>query len=139
LIEVKASCRGLAYLPGMKDLMQRLLLAALAAGAASTQAAGLTADEGKSLAQQYCAACHRVAREQDQPPDVTVDTGTGTETFQAPSFARIAGAGRTEAELRARITNPHYPMREQQFIPEELDAIVAYILSLRSAGGAADW
>jgi hypothetical protein len=30
-------------------------------------------------------------------------------------------------------------MRAQQFIPEELDAIVAYILSLRAPGAAADW
>lgn len=103
-------------------------------------AADLTAADGKALAQQYCTACHRVTQEQAQPPDVVVDTGSGPETFQAPSFARIAARpDRTEAQLRERILNPHYPMRAQQFIPEELDAIVAYILSLRSAGAAADW
>jgi mono/diheme cytochrome c family protein len=117
-----------------------LLVAALAAIAAPAQAAGLTAAEGKALAQQYCSACHRVAREQAQPPDVVVDTGSAPETFQAPSFGRIAArADRTEAQLRERILNPHYPMREQQFIPEELDAIVAYLLSLRAPGAAADW
>ncbi len=111
-----------------------------AANAEAAVAAGLTAADGKSLARQYCSACHRVAEDQAQPPDVVVDTGTGPETFQAPSFARIAARpDRTEAQLRARITNPHYPMREQQFIPEELDAIVAYILSLRAPGAAADW
>lgn len=117
-----------------------LAIAALVAADGTVSAAGLTAADGKALAQQYCTACHRVTQEQAQPPDVVVDTGSGPETFQAPSFARIAARpDRTEAQLRERILNPHYPMRAQQFIPEELDAIVAYILSLRSAGTAADW
>lgn len=119
--------------------MRTLLTVALLTGAASAQAAGLTAADGKALAQEYCSACHRVTQEQAQPPDVAVDTGSGTETFEAPSFARIARTDQTEAQLRDRITNPHYPMREQQFIPEELDAIVAYILSLRTSGAAAAW
>ena len=111
-----------------------------AAGGGAAGAAGLTAADGKSLAQQYCVACHRVTKEQAQPPDVVVDTGTGPETFQAPSFARIAARpDRTEAQLGERISNPHYPMRAQQFVPEELDAIIAYILSLRDPGAAADW
>ena len=111
-----------------------------AAGGGAAGAAGLTAADGKSLAQQYCTACHRVTKEQAQPPDVMVDTGTGPETFQAPSFARIAARpDRTEAQLRERILNPHYPMRAQQFIPEELDAIIAYILSLRAPGADLDW
>lgn len=125
----------------MKSPISLLLVAVtLAAGAAPAQGGGLTAADGKTLAQQYCAACHRVTREQAQPPDVAVDTGTGTETFQAPNFARIAARPTlSEAYLRARITNPHYPMREQEFIPEELDAIVAYILSLRAGDASADW
>jgi mono/diheme cytochrome c family protein len=115
-------------------------LLVLALNAAPARAADLTAADGKSLAQQYCAACHRVAREQAQPPDVAVDAGSGAETVQAPSFARIAARpDHTAAQLRERILNPHYPMREQQFIPEELDAIVAYILSLRAAGAGEDW
>jgi len=115
-----------------------LALAALAAGAAPAYAGGLTAADGKALAQQYCSACHRVAQEQAQPPDVVVDTGSGPETYQAPSFAQIATRpDRTEAELRRLIQNPHYPMREQQFIPEELEAIIAYIRSLRAPGAAA--
>ena len=117
-----------------------LAIAVFVAADGSASAADLTAADGKALAQQYCTACHRVTQEQAQPPDVVVDTGSGPETFQAPSFARIAARpDRTEAQLRERILNPHYPMRAQQFIPEELDAIVAYILSLRSAGTAADW
>jgi len=126
----------------MRNAIRALLVAAALATAnvGAAAAGGLTAADGKSLAQQYCTACHRVTQEQAQPPDVVVDTGSGPETFQAPSFGRIAARpDRTEAHLRARILNPHYPMREQQFIPEELDAIVAYILSLRAPGAAADW
>ena len=126
----------------MRNVIRAILVTAAfaAADVGAVAAAGLTAADGKSLAQQYCTACHRVTQEQAQPPDVVVDTGSGPETFQAPSFARIATrSDRTEAELRERILNPHYPMRAQQFIPEELDAIVAYILSLRGAGTAEDW
>jgi mono/diheme cytochrome c family protein len=126
----------------MRNPIKAMLVTAVlaTAGVPLAHGAGLTAAEGRSLAQQYCSACHRVTREQAQPPDVVVDTGSATETFQAPSFARIAARpDRTEAQLRERILNPHYPMREQQFIPEELDAIVAYLLSLRAPGAAADW
>ena len=126
----------------MKNAIRAILVTAAfaAADGAGAEAASLTAADGKSLAQQYCVACHRVTKEQAQPPDVVVDTGTGPETFQAPSFARIAARpDRTEGQLRERILNPHYPMRAQQFIPEELDAIIAYILSLRAPGADADW
>jgi mono/diheme cytochrome c family protein len=126
----------------MKNAIRAILVTAAFATAdgARAEAAGLTAADGKSLAQQYCVACHRVTKEQAQPPDVVVDTGTGPETFQAPSFARIAARpDRTEPQLRERILNPHYPMRAQQFIPEELDAIIAYILSLHTPGADPDW
>jgi mono/diheme cytochrome c family protein len=126
----------------MRNPIKAMLVTAVlaTAGVPPAHGASLTAADGRSLAQQYCSACHRVTREQAQPPDVVVDTGSATETFQAPSFARIAARpDRTEAQLRERILNPHYPMREQQFIPEELDAIVAYLLSLRAPGAAADW
>lgn len=126
----------------MGNVIRAILVTAAFASAEgrAAAAAGLTVADGKSLAQQYCTACHRVAKEQARPPDVVVDTGSGPETFQAPSFARIAARpDRTESQLRERILNPHYPMREQQFIPEELDAIVAYILSLRAPGAGADW
>lgn len=98
---------------------------------APVAADGLTAADGKGLAQQYCTACHRVTAEQAPPPKVLVDTGSGPEEYEAPSFRRIATrAERTADELREKIQAPHYPMREQKFLPEELEAIIAYILSL---------
>jgi cytochrome c len=121
----------------------RLALAAalIAGGAGSAFADSLTADDGRWLAREYCAACHRTAKDQPPPPDVAFDTGSGIEKVAAPSFAHIAArVDRSEAELRRLILVPHYPMREQQLLPDELDAILAYILSLRAAEGeTAGW
>jgi len=109
--------------------------------AQSGTAATLTADDGKSLAQQYCSACHRVTQAQPPPQPVAVDTGSSSEEYVAPSFRSIAARrDLTNAQLRDKVLRPHYPMREQLFIAEELDAILAYIVSLRAtAGSAVDW
>jgi hypothetical protein len=94
---------------------------------------------GQALAQEYCSACHRVSAEQAPPPKVTINTGVGSEEYEAPSFRQIAGRpGRDATYLRTFIQAPHYPMREQMFIPGELEQIVTYILSLKAAGGA-EW
>ena len=124
-------------------MRSRLVLAAalIAGGMGAAFADTLTVEDGRWLAQEYCAACHRTAEDQPQPPAVAFDTGSGIEEVAAPSFARIAArVDRGEAELRRLILVPHYPMREQQFLPDELDAILAYILSLRATEGAtAGW
>jgi mono/diheme cytochrome c family protein len=92
--------------------------------------------DGLALAAEDCAACHRVQESQPQPPAVASNETASQELVQAPSFREIAGReGRDVAYLRSFIQEPHYPMPEQQFIPEELDAIVDYILSLKSSGG----
>ena len=43
-----------------------------------------------------------------------------------------ARPGRDADYLLTFIRAPHYPMREQLFIPEELEQIVTYILSLKA-------
>jgi mono/diheme cytochrome c family protein len=92
--------------------------------------------DGLALAAEDCAACHRVQESQPQPPAVAIDESTSQELVQAPSFREIAGRdGRDAAYLRSFIQEPHYPMPEQQFIPEELDAIVGYIISLKDSSG----
>jgi mono/diheme cytochrome c family protein len=94
---------------------------------------------GEALAQAYCSACHRVSAEQAPPPKVTVNTGVGSEEYEAPSFHQIvARPGRDSAYLRTFIQAPHYPMREQVFISDELEQIVAYILSLKGSASA-EW
>lgn len=113
-----------------------LLAAALTAPA---RADGSSEDAGKVLAHAYCSACHRVSAEQTPPPKVVVNTGAGSEEYEAPSFRQVAARpGRNADYLRFFIQAPHYPMREQLFIPEELEQIVTYILSLKADGGA-EW
>src|SRR4030095_3132842 len=83
---------------------------------------------GLVLAQEYCSACHRISAEQTPPAKVIVETGVGTEEYEAPSFRQIAARpGRDANYLRTFIRAPHYPMREQMFIPEELEEIVNYL------------
>jgi hypothetical protein len=97
---------------------------------------GNNAPDGSTLAVEDCSACHRVTAEQPQPQPVVVQGSTSQETIQAPSFRQIARRpGRSAEYLRAFIQAPHYPMPEQQFIPEELDAIIDYITSLKPSGG----
>jgi mono/diheme cytochrome c family protein len=50
----------------------------------ATQANGSSEESGRVLAQAYCSACHRVSAEQTPPPEVTVDTGSGFEEYEAP-------------------------------------------------------
>jgi cytochrome c2 len=89
---------------------------------------------GRDLATSYCGACHRVSSEQEPKPKFIVDTEVGLQEFSVPSFRQIAlRPGRDADYLRTFIQAPHYPMREQLFIPKELDQIVSYILSLKAA------
>ena len=104
--------------------------------ALAMEVAAAAENAGRELATSYCGACHRVSAEQAPTSKVTVDKGSGIQEFEAPSFRQIAArAGRDAEYLRAFIQAPHYPMREQLFIPEELDQIVSYILSLKADGG----
>lgn len=97
---------------------------------------GVVAD-GLALATEDCAACHRVQESQPQPPAVAINETTSQEKIAAPSFREIARRdGRDAAYLRTFVQQPHYPMPEQQFIPEELNAIVGYIVSLKDSAGA---
>jgi mono/diheme cytochrome c family protein len=92
---------------------------------------------GAALASDYCAACHRVTVGQPAPPPVMMKESTSEEAIPAPSFRDIAQRpGRDAGYLRGFIEAPHFPMPEQLFIPEELDAIIAYITSLKDDAGS---
>lgn len=94
-----------------------------------TEAAG-NAVRGRATAIQDCSACHQVTAAQGQPePTLNPDSG---EQIAPPSFFAIGAkyAGNTKA-LRDFIHAPQYPMKEQDFRPQDLDDIVAYILSLK--------
>ncbi|MBB3897409.1 c-type cytochrome [Roseococcus suduntuyensis] len=76
-------------------------------------------EEGARLAQQWCANCHAIAPGQ-QPP-----MGDAAPTL--PAVARRASDG----SLRAFLQRPHANMPDHNLTRAELDAVVAYILSLR--------
>jgi len=85
---------------------------------------------GGSLARDACSACHQVSPRQKPPPPV-FDPDQQTNV-RAPTFMSIARDPRKNAAyLRKVITRPHYPMREQSYDKDDLEAIIAYIQSLR--------
>jgi hypothetical protein len=86
------------------------------------------ADDGRKLAIEACSACHQVFPQQKRPPPVSEgEEGARTE---APTFTEIAHRCLSPGELKSRIANPHYPMREQILMPIDLDDLAVYIQSL---------
>jgi mono/diheme cytochrome c family protein len=75
---------------------------------------------GRALAERYCARCHSIAPGR-----------TGGEPG-IPSFMRMAAdPEQTRASLRQFITLPHFEMPPPVLTREEVDDVIAYILSLR--------
>ncbi len=86
---------------------------------ALTNAAFADPDEGLRLARQWCTSCHIVAP----------STG-GSDA--APPFETIANDPMvTEGGLRAWLANPRPPMANFDLTRTEIDAIIAYINSLK--------
>ncbi len=85
--------------------------------------------KGRVAAKEDCAACHRITRQQRQPPAIA--DPDEARTVEAPTFNQIAKqyAGRPTA-LAQSIMAPRHPMREQEFPPHELKQIIRYIRSL---------
>jgi len=99
-----------------------LLAMSLAGGPIAAQERG-TAQAGQALAQRQCAECHAVQPGQLQSP-----------TTSAPPFAKIAAVpGMTSAALRVALQTSHRTMPNVMLRPDELDDVVAYILSLGSS------
>jgi mono/diheme cytochrome c family protein len=93
--------------------------AAVAALAALPALADDTA-AGESLARRWCAACHVVAADQTAAGDA------------APSFRSIANdPARTEGWLRAWLADPHPPMPNPGLSADQIDAVIAYLATLR--------
>lgn len=87
----------------------------LAAGAAQ---ADDPVAEGRAVAERWCAACHAV------PGMAATDT--------AASFNAIARRdAMTSAALTVAIADPHPRMPDPPLTRDQLDAVVAYIESLR--------
>jgi mono/diheme cytochrome c family protein len=108
-----------------------IAILAVAVFAVASPALARTASvvRGKQLAIEACAACHQVTREQVAPPAV-LDPDS-QDRVVPPSFSAISAKYLgNEAGMRAFIVSPTHPMREQRFLPRDLDDIAAYILSL---------
>jgi len=85
---------------------------------------------GRDIAVDACSACHKVTASQAEPALVP-DRDELTEV-KAPSFAAIAKrTGGDTRILTQDITEPKHPMREQEWRPEDLKAVIAYIRSLK--------
>lgn len=99
------------------------LAAALAAGGAAAQVPVGDPDAGRRVAEGTCARCHAV----------TV-AGRFSPLAQAPPFRQLADdPATTPLRLRVFLTNPHAAMPDFQFARDELEDVIAYILSLRAA------
>jgi mono/diheme cytochrome c family protein len=77
--------------------------------------------EGHRLAEKWCVSCHVIA------PDSRSGTSNGAPTFT--SVARMKSA--TPMSLRVFLQTPHSRMPDLHLSREEIDDLVAYILSLR--------
>jgi mono/diheme cytochrome c family protein len=87
----------------------------------TTSVAAQDAETGRHLAQQWCTGCHMIG-----------PTGPGAD--KAPAFVTIAkDPRRTAGHLRAWLADPHPPMVNPGLTNREIDAIIAYIRSLRDS------
>jgi mono/diheme cytochrome c family protein len=94
-------------------------LAGAALSVAAVAAAEGDAEQGRALADAWCASCHQVAP-------------GGTATDAAPAFPTIANdPGMTQQRLRGWLVAPHPPMPDFHLTRAEIDAIIAYLETLR--------
>jgi mono/diheme cytochrome c family protein len=104
----------------MPRFVHRLAIAGLFFGILTlANTASADPDEGLRLARQWCTSCHIVA------------PGTGGSDAARP-FEVIANDPMvTENGLRAWLADPHPPMPNFELTRTEIDAIIAYIKSLK--------
>ena len=116
----------------VSQLRRAVLLPLAVIGLAVSAGAG-GQETGLQLAADHCGTCHRVNSDQGLPPPVAVGTEESADLTQAPSFRQIAAdQAKDRGYLQSYIQTPHYPMPGQAVVPAELEAIIDYILSLRS-------
>ena len=97
------------------------IAATLAAGPAPPDQPG-DAAAGHRLAQSWCSACHMVDQSQ------TTGSANG-----APAFSAVAHmSSTTPMALHVFLQSPHSRMPNLQLSRDEIDDIVAYIVSLKN-------
>ncbi len=98
--------------------MALVLLAGASAPAWAVEQAGLV-EEGRRIARNSCAQCHLVE-------------GAGKPTSEAPAFEAVARMpSTTSVALKVFLKTPHATMPNIILSEAEIDALAAYILSLR--------
>ena len=104
----------------MRHILAAMIAFPIASEHGAAQEVG-SASRGLALAQQVCARCHAVQRQQTQSPN-----------GDAAPFQTIAAVpGMTATALSAALRTSHQTMPNLVLDPDELADIVAYILSLK--------
>ncbi len=89
---------------------------------------------GKVLADQWCSECHRVSP--DQPTGARIGHILPSP-MHGPDFMAVADRpGMNAAWLRGFMADLHLPMPTYRLPPDERDAVIAYILSLKGIAEA---
>lgn len=111
--------------------MRILLYAAIWIGATATGTQGATSvPVARQLAIDACSACHQVTPEQ-RPPPLVFDPDEQVNVA-APAFDAIAAKFRHRpAALRQLILAPRHPMREQNWDPADLTAVITFVRSIK--------
>ncbi|MBW6401877.1 cytochrome c [Roseomonas sp. HJA6] len=105
----------------MRRLAATLILLAGTALPALAQTEPGDPAAGRRLAETWCANCHRIAPQ-----------GPGPVSDAAPAFAAVAAMpSTTRMALAAFLQTPHPRMPNYQLSREEMDDVIAYLLSLR--------
>jgi len=100
-------------------LLRGVVACAAFAPAAWAQTTG-DVDAGHALARRWCAVCHQVEAGATQMPDVP------------PTFASVAAmASTTQKSLVVWLQTSHPNMPDLKLSHEEIDNVVAYILTLK--------
>jgi len=105
----------------MRSLATALIVLAGSALPALAQTEPGDPAAGRRLAETWCANCHRIASQ-----------GPGPVGDAAPAFAAVAAMpSTTRMALAAFLQTPHPSMPNYQLSREEMDDVIAYLLSLR--------
>lgn len=115
------SCRRRGLNRRVLRLAAVLLLAIWScAGLASRPAGAGDPEPGRKLVQKWCSSCHYVE-------------GSDAASDAAPAFSEIANRPTaTEGGWRAWLSDPHPPMPNLHLSNEEIDAVIAFLKSLRA-------